>query len=249
MDFICTTDCEGEQNKPTISQVNKKKEYLPCVDGINGKKSKPTLSKNSDSSSDYSEKSSFNEEHQLLLNPLKDIENVVSAGFSLKNPDVSSISVNDFKNIMREIQSIKYETRLIRDDIKLLINKMEEYVVSNRPVGKSMDYSWMYENNIKWPLDTKEQFDNFDSLLHNDNIRGDFEAIIGFVIDSKTVLSKNVLAVIRKFLHQNLTTKFTCVKAVTGKYTLKPSKFYESIISKFITLLYKFNDIYRVIEP
>lgn len=54
--------------------------------------------------------------------------------------------------------------------------------------------------------------------------------IIGFVIDGGTVLSKNLLAVIRKFFHKNLASKFTCVKQTKDKFTLKPSTLYDCII-------------------
>lgn len=65
--------------------------------------------------------------------------------------------------------------------------------------------------------------------------RRNFEKIfqmiaIDCIIDSTTPLSKNLLAVIRKFLHKDLTTKLTCVKQIKDKLTLKPSLFYDCII-------------------
>jgi len=53
---------------------------------------------------------------------------------------------------------------------------------------------------------------------------------ITFVIDSRITLSKNLLSMIRKFLHKDLTTKFTRVKQINNKFTLKPSLFYNCII-------------------
>lgn len=60
---------------------------------------------------------------------------------------------------------------------------------------------------------------------------------IGFLIDYRTVISKNLLAIIRKFIHKDLAIKFTCVKQTKEKFTLKPSAFYNCIIGKFIVYI------------
>lgn len=55
-------------------------------------------------------------------------------------------------------------------------------------------------------------------------------------IDAHTILSRNVLAVIRKFFHRNLAMKYTCLKKIENKQTLKPSIFYDCIKGKIILL-------------
>jgi len=53
---------------------------------------------------------------------------------------------------------------------------------------------------------------------------------IAFIIDSRTGLSKNLLAIFRKFIHRDLATKMTCMKQINDKFTLKPSLFYNCIV-------------------
>lgn len=55
-------------------------------------------------------------------------------------------------------------------------------------------------------------------------------ATIGFIIDGGSVISKNVLAVFKKFFHKDLAMKFTCVKQTKDKFTLKPSALYNCVI-------------------
>ncbi|KAL0115664.1 hypothetical protein PUN28_010883 [Cardiocondyla obscurior] len=52
-------------------------------------------------------------------------------------------------------------------------------------------------------------------------------------MDAKAPPSKNILAIIRKFLHKDLATKFTCTKKANEKFVLKPSAFYDCITDVF----------------
>ncbi|KAL6266734.1 hypothetical protein P5V15_003570 [Pogonomyrmex californicus] len=52
--------------------------------------------------------------------------------------------------------------------------------------------------------------------------------MMNFMIDQKAV-SKNLTSIIKKFIHKELTVKLNCVKQQNGKYTLKPSGFYECL--------------------
>lgn len=55
-------------------------------------------------------------------------------------------------------------------------------------------------------------------------------------IDAHTRLSRNVLAVVRKFFHRDLTMKYTCLKKIENKKTIKPSIFYDCIKDKILLL-------------
>lgn len=139
----------------------------------------------------------------------------------------------------------------MRNDLQILKRNFEQHIIKS--IGENVPVHWMQENQIKWPLKTKEEYDKLNSLLTDEKIRKDFViscyknyptvyyfimfffsniqiATIGFIIHGGTVVSKNLLAVVRKFFHKDLATKFTCVKQTKDKFTLKSSELYDCIV-------------------
>ncbi|XP_018371178.1 PREDICTED: uncharacterized protein LOC108766375 [Trachymyrmex cornetzi] len=128
---------------------------------------------------------------------------------------------------------MKHDQEILKNDLRLLKEQFDYFLMNKMDPNETVSTHWIKANNIHWPLKTKEDYDNLNKLLCNENIRIDFVSTIGFIINTRTALSKNLLFVIRKFIHKDLATKFTCVKNVKNKFTMKPSLFYDCIVEAF----------------
>lgn len=74
------------------------------------------------------------------------------------------------------MQGIKYDQQFIRNDINELKNQFEQYIVRQNVTNRNQHNitHWTEENNITWPLKTKEEYDKLNELLNDEKIRKDF---------------------------------------------------------------------------
>ncbi|XP_028044694.1 uncharacterized protein LOC105833247 isoform X2 [Monomorium pharaonis] len=168
-----------------------------------------------------------NEPSSSISNKPTIVEDVI-----LKNPVFPNVVMNYLKHIVTDLQDMKNNQKIMRNDLHTLKIDFQQHIIKS--IGENVPVHWTQENQIKWPLKTKEEYDKLNLLLTEEEIRKDFMARIAFVIDGGTVVSKNLLAVIRKFFHKDLATKFTCVKQTKDKFTLKSSALYDCIIEVFM---------------
>ncbi|KAL0101889.1 hypothetical protein PUN28_018441 [Cardiocondyla obscurior] len=128
------------------------------------------------------------------------------------------VIINYLKQIVTEIQEIKYNQETIKNDLKNLKKHVEQNIINS--IDKNNDVSnLMTQHKIKFSLENKDTFDKFNTLLFQDNsFRESFKTMITFIMDAKTLPSKNILAIIRKFLHKHLATKLTCTKRLMENF-------------------------------
>ncbi|XP_032690185.1 uncharacterized protein LOC116853271 [Odontomachus brunneus] len=161
--------------------------------------------------------------------PAKNVESNVTSIFSSTH-ETSSNAMKYLKCILSDIQGIKHDQQIIKNHLWNIKDTFEQYLIQQNHESENVLVHWTKTNNIQWPLKTKEDYDTLNNLLQNEEIRNDFMATIAFIIDSRRTLSKNVLSIIRKFLHKDLANKFTCLKPTKNKFTLQPSNFYNCIV-------------------
>lgn len=83
----------------------------------------------------------------------------------------------DLERILTEVQGFKYDQQLIRNDIQTLKTDLRQYIIRQNVRNTDLHniaVNWTTENNITWPLKTKEQYDKLNDLLNNEKIRKDF---------------------------------------------------------------------------
>jgi len=69
---------------------------------------------------------------------------------------------------------LKHDQQIIKNDVRILTEKLERYLLKRNGENEVITPHWTKQNNIQWPLKTKEDFDNLNKLLQNENIRNDF---------------------------------------------------------------------------
>jgi len=72
------------------------------------------------------------------------------------------------------MQGFKHDQQIIRNNKQMLNDKFERYILEQKGKNQGIDVHWTEENNIHWPLKTKEEYDNLNKLLEIEKIRQDF---------------------------------------------------------------------------
>lgn len=76
--------------------------------------------------------------------------------------------------MISDMQEIKHDQQIIRKDIRMLKDRFERYLLERNDQNENIPVHWTKENNIQWPLKSKEEYDNLNKLLQNEDIRNDF---------------------------------------------------------------------------
>lgn len=77
----------------------------------------------------------------------------------------------DLKHLLSDMQGIKHDQDIIRNNIQMLNDKLERYIIHRNNENEILPVHWTVENNIKWPLKIKEEYDRFNILLQDETIR------------------------------------------------------------------------------
>lgn len=72
------------------------------------------------------------------------------------------------------MQGFKHDQRLMRNDIRMLNDTFQKYVLQQTATNPGINVHWTEEHNIHWPLKTKEDYDNLNNVLQNETIRNEF---------------------------------------------------------------------------
>lgn len=71
----------------------------------------------------------------------------------------------DLKYILSDMQRLKHDQQIIKNDTRILKEKFEHYLLKQNHENENIPVHWTKENNIEWPLKTKEDYDKLNNIL------------------------------------------------------------------------------------